>query len=79
MSYKYEAYDPYYDDRPEVEKTYNCKMVTARKARWVGCDDEIKPGDRVLVTSGFYYEVDGPRTSYFRDYRRASKGPGWAN
>jgi len=53
------------------------KVVTARKARHVGTSQEIRPGDRVRVTSGFYYEVDGPRLGYFRRYQRLTKGPRW--
>jgi len=54
------------------------KVVTARKGRFEGERGEIRPGDRVWVCSGFYYEPKGPRTAYFRTYTRKSKGPAWA-
>lgn len=62
-------------------ETTTSKTVTARKARnpdslW----NEIRPGDRVTVTSGFTYLPGGPRVSYLgRTYRRLSKGPAWDN
>jgi len=55
------------------------KVVTARKARPGNGRFEVRPGDRVLVTSGFTYEPNGPRTGYFHHYERVRKGPAWAN
>jgi len=51
--------------------------VIARKGRFEGTRREIKPGDKVTVTSGFTYEKGGPRTGYFRHYVRVGKGPAW--
>jgi len=53
------------------------KAVTARKARDDSYGNEVRPGDRVVVTSWFNYEVDGPRTGYCRSERRVRKGPAW--
>ena len=72
------------EDRSECRcerETSTSKVVTARKFRKGGIiaeRNEIRVGDRVKVTSGFSYEPDGPRTGYFRSYRRISKGPAWA-
>lgn len=64
------------EDREETMTT--SKVVTARKARFVGKPNEIRPGDRVRVTSGFTYKSGGERTGYLRkSYQRLSKGPAW--
>jgi hypothetical protein len=67
-------------DPDEQEQTVETvKYVIARKARKVGTPSEIRPGDRVRVTSGFTYEPNGPRTGYFRHYRMVGRGPAWEN
>lgn len=67
------------EDADDEEAVLSTKTVTARKARFEGTVSEIRPGDRVMVTSGFTYEVGGPRTGYFHQYKRMTKGPGWTN
>jgi hypothetical protein len=67
----------YEDEHGREEETSSSKVVTARKARFVGKAYEIRPGDRVKVTSGFRYMVGGPRTGYFRYRTRVTKGPAW--
>lgn len=66
------------DEEPEEQEKVVSKLVIARKARFVGLPSEIRPGDKVRVTSGFTYTSNGPRTGYFRRYVRVSKGPAWA-
>jgi len=75
----YPGYDPFEDAEPETGEAETFKTVTAHKPRFVGTTSEIKPGDRVCVRSGFCYVVNGPRTGYFRSYRRLTKGPAWVN
>ncbi len=66
------------DDEAREEDTTTSKVVTARKARYAGTASEIRPGDRVRVTTGFSYVVGGPRLKYNpRTYRRVSCGPNW--
>lgn len=65
------------DEEDEYGEVVTSKIVTARKARFEGTSQEIRPGDRVQVESGFEYKVDGPRLGYFRRYRRFTKGPAW--
>jgi len=66
------------DDEDREEETSRSRIVTARKARFVGMPKhEIRPGDRVRVTSGFTYKVGGPRLRYFRRRARVAKGPAW--
>lgn len=64
-------------DEARFQSVETSKTVTARKSRFPGTSREIRVGDRVRVTSGFDYEVGGPRLGYFRKYRRVSKGPAW--
>lgn len=66
------------DAEPEEQEKVVSKVVTARKARFVGMFGEIRPGDKVRVTSGFTYQPNGPRTGYFRRYSRVTKGPAWS-
>lgn len=67
------------EDEEEEESVFTTKIVTARKARFVGRPGEIRKGDTVKVTSGFTYKVGGPRTGYFvPSYTRMVKGPAWA-
>lgn len=73
----YPGCSSYDEDEGEELSVETAKTVTARKGRFVGTTSEIRPGDRVRVTSGFGYERNGPRTGYFRSYRRVSKGPAW--
>ncbi len=66
------------DDEERIEEATTSKVVTARKARPGNTRTEIRPGDRVRVTSGFAYEVDGPRMGYLpKRYTRLAKGPNW--
>lgn len=53
------------------------RVVTARKARYVGTPGEIRPGDRMRVVSGYGYIVGGPRTGHYRNYYRLERGPAW--
>jgi hypothetical protein len=74
---------PEYDDEVEEDEettgeTSIVTTVTARKSLYVGASCEIRPGDRVRVTTGFTYEKGGPRTGYFRQSYRVAKGPAWA-
>lgn len=63
---------------PEEQETRTSRTVTARKARYVGTSREIRPGDKVRVTSGFTYEPNGRRTGYLpKRYQRIAKGPAW--
>jgi hypothetical protein len=70
---------------PECECEHEAttsKVVTARKARKVGTSGEVRPGDRVCVTSGFTYRTGGnrERTGYLpRTYKRLSCGPNWTD
>jgi hypothetical protein len=67
--------DAWYEDREEPEEeeetTSRTRYVVARKAR-----GSVLPGDLVAVTTGFTYEVDGPRTGYFKHERVVGYGPG---
>ncbi len=68
------------EDEDRVEETTTSKTVIARKARpgnsW---RNEIRPGDKVRVTSGFSYTPGGPRLGYLpKTYQRIAKGPAWA-
>lgn len=65
------------EDEPVEGTVETSKAVTARKARYTGKAAEIRPGDRVQVTNGFTYEVNGPRTGYYRTYKRVARGPAW--
>ena len=69
------------EDEDDEDTEYLChafKVVTARKARFVGTPREIKSGDRVRVRSGFSYKKGGARTGYLpRWYTRIVKGPAW--
>lgn len=65
------------EDEQEQESTTH-RVVTARKARFVGDWREIRVGDKVQVTSGFTYKVGGERLGYLpKRYVRVAKGPGW--
>lgn len=72
-----------YEDDPEDEEEHDVttsRVVTARKARYVGTTSEIRPGDRVQVTSGFSYKKNGPRTGYLpKTYKRIFCGPNWTD
>jgi hypothetical protein len=65
------------DEEREEESTPKVRTVTARKARYVGKPNEIRPGDRVRETSWYTYIVGGARTGYFHEYKRLAKGPAW--
>lgn len=67
------------EDEDREEEATTSRIVKARKARYVGTFREIRPGDKVRVTSGFNYQPGGPRTGYLpKDYHRVMKGPAWA-
>lgn len=58
--------------------TCTVKRVRARKARFEGTEQEIRPGDLVEVTTGFAYEPGGERLHYLpAQHRRVQKGEGW--
>ena len=66
------------EDSDETEGEWSrTKVVTARKARNAGKPYEIRPGDRVRIEYGFTYEVNGPRTGYFKRRTLLAKGPAW--
>ena len=68
------------EEEQEEQETTTAKVVTARKARYEGTYREIRPGDRVRVTSGFAYKKDGPRTGYLpKRYHRVACGPNWTD
>lgn len=58
----------------QEKETCTVKVVIARKDRKNGC---IRKGDKIRVTSGFTYIVDGPRTGYFRNEVLLERGPAW--
>lgn len=66
-------------DEDRVEETSTSKRVIARKARpGNGWDNEIRPGDTVVVFGGFSYIPGGPRVGYLpKTYLRIAKGPAW--
>ena len=72
-------YSEDYEREPECSRLLE-KVVTARKARNVRAvqsPEEIRPGDRVRITSYFTFRPNGPRLRYFHLYERISKGPNW--
>jgi len=70
----------YDEEEPEEQEALTSKTVTARKGRYEGTAREIRPGDRVRVTSGFTYVEGGPRTGYLsKGYSRVSCGPNWTD
>ncbi len=55
-----------------LHTVYRTKMVVARAPRSEAGRARrarlgINPGDRIRVTTGFDYQVNGPRTGYFRN------------
>ena len=53
-----------------------CKM--GDKGEWVTVNETyIRKGDKVMVTSYFTYEKNGPRTGYHHSYTLIAKGPNW--
>ena len=67
-----------HDDCTCDQEAFTVKIVTARKGRYEGTYGEIKPGDKVQVTSGFNYQKNGPRTGYMpKTYLRVCRGPAW--
>jgi len=54
------------EDGPRSGRSEHVKVVTARKARVDENGNQILPGDRVRVVTGFYFQENGPRGNYFR-------------
>ena len=64
-------------DDQELESKVQVRIVTARKARFCGRTNEIRPGDVVKTRSWFTYLDGGRRLNYEHTYQRLAKGPAW--
>lgn len=61
-----------------LEETSQTEYRYARKGRYAGFPDEIRPGDLISVRGGFDYYEGGRRARYHaRIYTRLAKGPAW--
>jgi len=72
------AYDESEEEEEEQESRRTQRVVTARKARFIGLPQEIRAGDKVSVTSWFSHKDGGARTGYHHWYHRLEKGPAWS-
>ena len=87
MSYSYRHDDDYddYEEEEETEKSTSAtRTVVARAPRTEAgrarrARNGIRPGDKILVTSGFDYEVGGKRPRYLRSEKRLEAGPAWTD
>ena len=61
-----------------IETVRSSKTRTAQKARFQGQPNEIRPGDKVSVSTGVRYQRGGARIGFLpRIHTRISKGPAW--
>lgn len=74
--YDCESCYPGGEGEPEELEVSSRRIVTVRKARYVGTPREVRPGDRAWVYRGFTYTRGGPR-SYFSVWTLLTKGPAW--